>query len=144
MKNIDSNVGVAPTGHTEIVNRNCEPEWILMMTQLSYSQIQRKKTKSSLFSIYILWKSAFFLVSFIHCENPECRLLNNLLIPAAQFTCQQVNWGSSSTYFFHVKPCYHMTMAKLLSAFIFNYIFEKIRQNVESPSSLKVKLQTKL
>ncbi len=42
------------------------------------------------------------LLSFIHCRNSECRiLLDDLLIAATRFTCQQVNKGSYILHFKH-------------------------------------------
>ncbi len=46
----------------------------------------------------------YLLVSFIYCKNVEnWLLLVDLPILATWFTCQQVNTGSTSTYFFPLK-----------------------------------------
>ncbi len=85
--------------------RECKPEQILMMTQLSNSQMYVVKYWGRKLKVIVnrfCENQHHLLLSFIHSRNSKHRLLlDDLLLPALRFTYQQVNEGI--THFFPLK-----------------------------------------
>ncbi len=123
-----------------------EPEQILMMTQLSDSQIYILKYQGRKLKVGLICSANSFcenqhylLVFVIHCKNSECRLLlDDLPIPAARFTCWQVI-DRTGSYFFPLKALiWSLDMtAKTLSLLETKRICLKSEQGLKDKRDLK-------